>query len=156
MNSTPETASERVRQQTSPQLLVRIDEQIERNIRFYATQSESVLTQRIQQLDQEWSIERWLDTNASILALSGAVLGLTLRRKKWLLLSAVVSGFLLQHAISGWCPPVPILRRLGVRTRGEIDREKFALKALRGDFNSIELPERRVEASRKRTKPVTA
>lgn len=31
-------------------------------------------------------------------------------------------------------PPVPVLRRCGVRTRREIDEEKYALKALRGDF----------------------
>jgi hypothetical protein len=54
----------------------------------------------------------------------------------------VVGGFLLKHAVSGWCPPVPLLRRLGVRTRSELDREKFALKALRGDFKNLNLPER--------------
>jgi hypothetical protein len=29
------------------------------------------------------------------------------------------------------------LRRLGVRTREEIDRERYALKALAGDFEGI-------------------
>ena len=29
------------------------------------------------------------------------------------------------------------MRRLGVRTRKEIDREKYALKALRGDFADV-------------------
>jgi hypothetical protein len=70
------------------------------------------------------------------------VLGFTGKRS-WLLLSAVVGGFLLQHAFTGWCPPVPVLRSLGVRTRSEIDREKFALKGLRADFKKIQLPERR-------------
>jgi hypothetical protein len=65
--------------------------------------------------------------------------------RKWLLLSAAVGGFLLQHAVSGWCPPIPLLRRLGIRTRSELDREKFALEALRGDFKSIDLPERRAQ-----------
>jgi hypothetical protein len=46
----------------------------------------------------------------------------------------VVLTFLFQHAVQGWCPPLPVLRRLGVRTRKEIDRERYALKALRGDF----------------------
>jgi hypothetical protein len=32
---------------------------------------------------------------------------------------------------------VPVFRRLGVRTAGEIDRERYALKALRGDFDRI-------------------
>ena len=34
-------------------------------------------------------------------------------------------------------PPVPILRRLGVRTAREIDIERYALKALRGDFGPL-------------------
>ena len=40
-----------------------------------------------------------------------------------------------RHAVKGWCPPVPLFRRLGVRTCGEIERERYALKALRGDFD---------------------
>jgi hypothetical protein len=155
MSSDPATETERVRRQTSPQQLEKIDEQIERNIRFYGAQPEPVIARRIEELNQEWSIERWLETNASILALTGALLGITFK-KKWLLLSAAVSGFLLQHALSGWCPPVPVLRHLGVRTQSEIDREKFALKALRGDFSKIDLTERHSETSRKRLKQVAA
>jgi hypothetical protein len=44
---------------------------------------------------------------------------------------------LFQHAVQGWCPPVPLLRRLGYRTSREIDIERVALKALRGDFGAI-------------------
>ena len=60
-----------------------------------------------------------------------------LQGRKWLVLSLVVSGFLLRHAVEGWCPPVPVLRRLGVRTRLEIERERHALKLLRGDFDNL-------------------
>ena len=42
-----------------------------------------------------------------------------------------------QNPVQGWCPPVPVFRRLGVRTREEIDRERYALKALRGDFRGV-------------------
>ena len=45
--------------------------------------------------------------------------------------------FLLQHAIQGWCRPVPFFRKRGARTMREIDEERFALKALRGDFGPI-------------------
>jgi len=48
---------------------------------------------------------------------------------------AIVLPFLFQHAVQGWCPPVPVFRWLGVRTRQEIDEEKYALKVLRGDFD---------------------
>jgi hypothetical protein len=95
-----------------------------------------VLSRRIAELDREWDVERTLEANASTLALTGLFLGVV-RSRKYLLLSATVLGFLLTHAIQGWCPPLPILRRMGVRTRAEIDQEKYALKALRGDFQNI-------------------
>jgi hypothetical protein len=56
--------------------------------------------------------------------------------KKWLALPAVVLTFLVQHAIQGWCPPIPLFRSLGARTRKEIDLEKYALKVLGGDFGN--------------------
>mgnify|MGYP006201292969 CR=1 FL=1 len=59
--------------------------------------------------------------------------------RRFLLLPAAVFTFFGQHALQGWCPPIPIFRRLGVRTHREIARERYALKALRGDFS--ELPE---------------
>jgi hypothetical protein len=54
--------------------------------------------------------------------------------RRWLAIPALVQGFFLMHALQGWCPPLPVLRRLGFRTVMEIDRERNALKALRGDF----------------------
>jgi hypothetical protein len=64
------------------------------------------------------------------------LLGLTAatRNRRWLAWPVMVAAFQLQHALQGWCPPVSLLRRLGVRTRQEIDSERVALKALRGDF----------------------
>jgi hypothetical protein len=44
---------------------------------------------------------------------------------------------MLVHAVHGWYPLLPILRRMGVRSRDEIDREKYAIKALRGDFAGV-------------------
>ena len=90
-------------------------------------------------------MERLLEANASAAAFTGLVLGIT-RNRKWLIVPSVVLPFLFQHAIQGWCPPVPIFRRLGVRTRDEINREKYALKALRGDFEGIDSMRRPEEA----------
>lgn len=83
----------------------------------------------MQELDEEWDVERVLEVNASTLALTGLALGVTVN-KRWLAMPAVVLLFLFQHGVQGWCPPLPILRRLGIRSRGEIDREKYALKEL--------------------------
>ena len=129
------TELDRVRAHTPPEVLEQIDNRIEERIRFYATQPEEVISKRIEELEQEWDIERWLETNAAALALGG-MLGALVNRK-WLILSMGVLAILLQHAVKGWSLPVPAMRRMGLRTRGEIDREKFALKILRGDFASI-------------------
>ena len=91
---------------------------------------------RLRELDHEWDVERTLEANASTLALTGTVLAVTVDRR-WLALPMLVLAFLLQHALLGWCPPLPILRRLGFRTTSEIGHERYALKALRGDFNNV-------------------
>ena len=57
--------------------------------------------------------------------------------RRFLVLPAIVVGFLLQHAMQGWCPPIPILRRMGIRTASEIDTERCALKVIRGDFDTL-------------------
>ena len=91
---------------------------------------------RLAELDREWDIERTLEANAASVALLGLGLG-TFVNRRWYLLPAFVAGFLLQHALQGWCPPVPVFRRLGVRTQSEIDYERYALKVLRGDFRQF-------------------
>ena len=56
--------------------------------------------------------------------------------KRFLVLPALLAGFLFQHAVQGWCPPLPVLRRMGVRTSAEIHAEILALRTLRGDFGT--------------------
>lgn len=133
MPSFPVTTS-RVRRSTAAAVNRRIEGQIERDVAFFAEHPEFI-GRRLQALDAEWDIERTLEANAATLALSGTVLGI-LGDRRFLALPVVVTAFLLQHALQGWCPPLPILRRLGVRTSGEINRERMALKMLRGDFHT--------------------
>ncbi len=90
---------------------------------------------RLDELDEEWDIERTLEANAATVSLISLILGA--KWHKFRFLAAAVSGFLLQHALQGWCPPIEVFRRMGVRTKTEIDREKYALKALRGDFAEV-------------------
>lgn len=121
-----EDHADRVRRSTPSAINAEIDRRTQANIRHFSGLGRQQVIQRIGELEREWDIERILETNAATLALTGLVLGLTVNRK-WLWLPGVVLPFLLQHGLQGWCPPLPILRRLGVRTRGEIDREKYAL-----------------------------
>ena len=119
-------SGDRVRHSTPVNVNRTIDDETDRNISRYMGMDAESVERRIEALDREWDVERILEVNASLLAFTGLALGMT-RNSKWLALPAVVLPFLLMHGVRGWCPPLPLLRRLGVRTRGEIDREKYSL-----------------------------
>jgi hypothetical protein len=131
------TTKERVSQNTAAEINQQIRQQTERNIMQLASAGPEAIERRLAELDEEWDIERYLETMAPTFSLVGLLLGLT-RNRAWLLVPAVVQTFFLQHALEGWCPPVPVLRRLGIRTMDEIHQERYALKALRGDFERVE------------------
>jgi hypothetical protein len=109
---------------------------IEQNIHYYAMHPQEI-DARLTELDREWDIERALEANAAGIALGGTLLGL-FRHRGFLVLPLVAAGFLLQHALLGWCPAERVLRRRGVRTAAEIAGERAALKSLRGDFAAVE------------------
>ena len=130
------SAPVRVPEHTAERANEQIRRQTEENIARYAAAGPEAIDRRLEELDREWDIERTLEANAATVALIGLGLG-TFVDRRFYLLPAAVAGFLLQHAVQGWCPPVPVFRRLGVRTAREIDEERFALKALRGDFRGV-------------------
>ena len=132
MSLVPPTAS-RVPAHTAAHVNRQIERETEASVRYFAEHPEEI-DDRLEELDREWDIERTLEANAASFSLLGLTLGLTVDRR-WLALPVGVAAFLLQHAVQGWWPPVPVFRRLGVRTADEIDRERYALKALRGDFD---------------------
>jgi hypothetical protein len=126
----------RVEENTAPAVNQEIRRRSDARIDRYAHADVAEINRRLAELDREWDIERCLETMAPTLTLVGLVLGLT-RARRWLLLPAFVQSFFLQHALQGWCPPIAVLRRLGFRTMREIDEERMALKALRGDFKNV-------------------
>lgn len=127
---------ERVRRSTPDKLNRKIDQQLKYNIQQYSNSDNGAITNRIKELEKEWDVERALEVNMPIIALSGLALGVFVH-KRWLALPAVVLGFFLQHALQGWCPPLPVFRKLGYRTKEEIEKERYALKAIRGDFDGL-------------------
>ena len=136
--------TERVIKNTAPINNREIMIQTESRIRYYANHVDEI-DARIGELDAEWDTERVLELNAASLTLGGIVLGVIVS-KKYLLFSAAVMMFLCQHAVEGWCPPLAVLRRLGVRTQTEIEYERYALKMLRGDFPGVANAKAKVEA----------
>lgn len=127
------SSSQRVQGHTPVAIRHRNRRQMLQRLREYEDADPIEISERIAQLEREWDIERVLEANAASVALVGLTLGATVNRR-WFALPAVVAGFLLQHAVQGWCPPLPLFRRLGIRTASEIHREIVALKAMRGDF----------------------
>lgn len=127
---------QRVPLQTDESINLKIQDEIRRNIEYYSKCSPLLIDRRLRELEEEWDIERTLEFNAAALATGSILLGLA-GRKRWLLLAGTVTAFLGQHALQGWCPPVPLFRRLGFRTAREIDQERHALKELRGDVKTL-------------------
>jgi len=128
--------NERIEEHTAPEVNRRIEEESKAAVLSYAAQGKDAISKRIAELDAEWDIERALMTGAGINVLFGVAMGALVNRK-WFYWPAVVGAFMLQHTLQGWCPPLIPFRRSGVRTRQEIEREKTALRILRGDFGSV-------------------
>jgi hypothetical protein len=120
---------DRVRNASTEEINQKIDREILGSIHYYATQDADTIQGRICQLDKEWDMDRILQLNASLLSFGGVLLAAAFG-KKWLVLPMLVTGFLARHAIEGWCPPIPLLRKLGIRTQKEIDTERHALLKL--------------------------
>src|SRR5687767_13285130 len=111
---------ERVPAHSAPEINRQIQEDIDAK-RQYFRQHPKLIGQRLKELDNEWDIERAIEANAGAIGFTGLLL--TFVDRRWILLPMLVTGFLFQHAVQGWCPPVPILRRLGFRTTYEIEQE---------------------------------
>jgi hypothetical protein len=131
----PAATDTRVQESTSPEINERIRQKTEASLR-QAAGSPAQIERRLQELDKEWEVERLLQTYFGVITLASLALGFFAARP-WVLLTGVAAAFMGEHAVRGWCPPVPVIRRIGFRTTREINQERYALKALRGDFKSI-------------------
>ena len=100
-------ADDRVRRQTDPAVLRRIDRDTDLRIMWFTKRTVAELRERLQELDHEPDIEGSLAARGPLLALANTVMG-----------GSTTKDLL------------PLLRRLGVRTRSEIDRERQALRSL--------------------------
>jgi hypothetical protein len=99
------TTADRVTSSTDERINRRIRRDTDARVALLAQQGAQAIAARLDELDHEWDIERCLETGASSLTIAGTALGL-LADRRWLLLPLGVGGFLLQHALQGWCPPL--------------------------------------------------
>lgn len=127
-----------------------IDFRIRESVARYASAAPALLDGRLCELEHEWDVER-LTSAASGLTVLASVLLASFLGEGWLVLPAIIGGCLLLHAVIGWTPALPLIRQLGFRTAEEIAQERYALKAIRGDFQPISLittPQDREDLSR--------
>ncbi len=134
--TTGKPTATRVEESTQPEINDRIRRETEARLANVAADPEGI-ARRLRELDEEWDIERALQTNFGVVNLASILLGALVARP-WFLFTGIAAGFMLEHALKGWCPPLPVLRRFGLRTAREIDQERYALKALRGDLQTAE------------------
>lgn len=122
---------DRVREHSSASVNQRIDRQARGAVVELATPE--AIRARLAELDREWHLDRALMGVFSVLgALTARGSMRSLARRGhvgfWGLLFFTQLGFLAHHAVRGWCPPVAVLRRLGLRTSQEIGAERVALE----------------------------
>jgi len=90
--------------------------------------AETASTARLRQIEREVDQEQALQIGAAGLGFFGAILSVAVN-PAFALLPAIAFAALGQYAVQGWCPPMALLRRLGLRTSREIDGERYALSA---------------------------
>ena len=117
-----------------------IDVYTQENINHYY-HNKSHISNRLRQLEEEMSIEQiftWHDVaNVS----GGVLLSLMTGKKGWLALPLLVALVQSVQSLYNVRFGTELLRKNGYRTKADIEKEKYALKALRGDFHyEIEVP----------------
>jgi hypothetical protein len=107
------------------------------NVRFYGSLGKEGLTERIGALEEEWDMEKFVTVTLAGMGIFGLVMGL-IGSRVWRVLSWISMPLLFLYGQDKWRPSDGILKSLGLRSRKEIDEEKYALKALRGDFQKVD------------------
>lgn len=135
-----EQRSDRVRDHSSRTVNQRIALTTQVLAERSVSQGRDAIVRRLTELDHEWDVDRVLMANFAVAGGVAYALGLQRyneprrfgpRPKGFLALLGAQLGFLMLHATVGWCPPVALWRRLGFRTKTEIESERlYLLEAL--------------------------
>ena len=107
--------------------------EIEDRLALLATEGRSAIDRRLAELDREWHAGRLSRVLLACGILVGLGLGVLL--SAWYLLIPAVLALL--QLGQGWLPDLRLGFLIGLRNRTDIEHERFALKAIRGDFNHL-------------------
>ena len=121
---------DRVRAHSARGVNAKLDDEAARRVHALTTAGRAAVVRRVGELDREWDVDRALLANFAVVGGATFAMGVReLRRRRggwngWLTFFSVQLGFMLVHATRGWCPPLPVFRRLGFRSGKEIDAER--------------------------------
>jgi hypothetical protein len=133
---TAQNSSQQERSRSPDGLNEKDRRQIEDRLHRIAFEGSFAISRRLHELDREWSAGRV----AKVIAAGGILFGLAaaVLVSAWALMLPVAFGLiLLQYLASRECWLTRGLKRLGLRSGIEIEHERWALKALRGDFHHL-------------------
>jgi hypothetical protein len=111
------------------------DARLECSLKSVIDGGPAAISERLEQLDREWTTGRATKAAAAVLIVAG--LALSLLNPWWLLLPVVGGVVLLQYLFGRRSLTGAFFHSLGLRTGSEIEQERTALKALRGDFQHL-------------------
>lgn len=94
------------------------------------------IAKRLDHLDREWSVGRVVKAGVGVSVLAGIALGIFVH-PGWFALAAIPGLFLAQYLFTRRSILGEMLHGTGMRSGAEIDAERVALRALRGDFQKL-------------------
>jgi hypothetical protein len=120
----------------SPERTAKEEFELEERLKKVVEAGPIAIEERLNELDREWSVGRM--TKVVLAGIIGLGLGLALAHDiLWLIVAGIGALFLAQYMVAPRCMLGGIIRRFGFRPGTDIENEKLALRALRGDFQQL-------------------
>jgi len=119
----------------SPPTNVRIN-RLEESLACVVEAGHEAIDKRLRQIDSEWSVGRMVKATTGVMILGG--LGLSVLVSPWFAIIPTLGGLMLAQSLvssKNWLGQM--FSGMGFRTSCEIDHERMALKAIRGDFRHL-------------------
>lgn len=111
-------------------------EHLESRLKHLVDAGPCAIDTRLRQLDREWSVGRATKISAAVLIAIGLGLALWVN-PWWAVLSGLTCLALLQYLVAPTSLLGEAMMRMGFRPGAEIERERLALRVLRGDFMGL-------------------
>lgn len=122
-----EPHADRVRKATADRVNQRIQHRTQQNAAGAAGLGPNAVQHRLRAIDREWDTERVIEAEGASMALLGCALAAAVH-PGFMAIPAVVGAAMLGHAVHGWYPLLPVFRRMGFRSSGEVLAERTALR----------------------------